>query len=249
MGTFVSGSGGVGGDNIVTFTVGANDCSAFSVNGVFNDFVPGPVDTLMTGSFMSSLFTAEHEPIEIQLPDQTERYRVTAMGCKITFFGSTLNNEGEIAGALTYPGWTPYGGQSAWDEIAQLPFQSYDGRLETGFHGFWVPTDVSELDFPEVGPEFSSGQYTRLWAAIKGADPTASIRVELDMIVEFYSPLPYFSKSPTPYFSDYCGRLMHSLGLQTCVGDNPGHLARLGNICKTVAKTVKTAGEVAAMVL
>lgn len=252
MGTFFANSAGVG-NNVVPFTVGVNPVSAFAISGVMNDYVPGPVRSQIVfniGVTTTSNSVATHVPITITLPSGSERWRITAMAVKATFFGSTLNNQGEIAIARTYPGWTPFtSALEPWDAIAQLPFQSYDGRLEFGAHAFWLPSDIKEMDFRDSNDQFDSLDMTRIWGCIKGADPSAAIRVELDLILEFYSPLPYFNKQPVPYFSDRAGRLLFELGQITCVGDNPGHLARMGGIMKTVAKGVKTAGEIASLLV
>lgn len=250
MGTFSAQSAGVG-NNVVSFTVGANPIYAIAISGLTGDFVPGPVESFMTfQTGTSSTSVATHTPVGITLPEGTERWRITAMAVKATFFGSTLNNQGEIAIARTYPGWTPFqGALEPWDAIAQLPFQSYDGRLEFGAHAFWLPSDVTEMDFRNSNVEFTSLDLTRIWGCIKGADPSAAIRLELDLVLEFYSPFPYFNKDPVPYFSDRHGRLLYELGNITCVGDNPGHLGRIGGIMKTVAKGVKTAGEIATLLV
>jgi len=247
-GTFVAGSAGTA-NNIVPFTINANDASAFRIDGQgAGTFVPGPVQSSSTFGppQLVGTETMNHEPIHLDLPSLAERWRITGMAVKATFFGSTLNNEGEIAIARTYPGWTPFSeGASPWDNIAQLPFQSYDGRLEFGAHAFWLPTDVAELNFRNVNEEFTSLDLTRIWGCIKGADPTASMRLELDLVYEFYSPLPEFSKNPVPYYDDKVGRLYFNLGMVTCVGDNPGHLARLASVGKKVAGATKTAAETA----
>jgi len=251
-GTFDGDSAGSG-NNQVAFTMNANGAVALSIQGDGGSFVPGLVDlpTLIVNannSMHTVVSSATHSPVSIVLPEGTERFRITSLAVKGTFFGSTLNDQGEIAIARTYPGWTPFDSDSpAWDTIASLPFQSYDGRLELGAHGWWLPTDVRELDFRNVNAELTSLDLTRLWMAVRGADPTATLRIELDIVLEFYSPSYFFSKDPVPYFSDRAGRIMHLLGNETCVGDNPGHLARIAGIGKKVAQGMKTVGEVASI--
>jgi len=251
-GTFDGNSAGSG-NNYTAFTINGNGASALSIQADAGAFVPGPVEIpeliAVTPNSMHTVVSSQtHSPISIDLPEGTERFRITGLAVKATFFGSTLNDQGEIAIARTYPGWTPFDGDSpAWDTIASLPFQSYDGRLEQGCHGFWLPTDLNEIDFRNVTAELTSLDLTRLWIAVRGADPTATLRIELDMILEFYSPSYFFQKNPTPYFSDRAGRLMHLLGNELCVSDNPGHLAKLANITKKVASGVKTAGEIASI--
>jgi hypothetical protein len=238
--------------NSTPFTVGANAISAIAVEGDAGTFLPGYINQAGVSITAPQLFTFSgtliHEPVEIDLPDDAERYRITALSVKVTFFGSTLNNQGEAAVARTYPGWTPYGGGSAWDNIASLPFNSYDGRVENGVHCFWLPTDMDELDFRNNFSEFSSLDYTRIWIALKGLDSTASVRVELDAIVEFYSPDPLFSKDPCPYLKDKYGEILYYLGLANPSGDNPGHLARIAGIGKKVAKAAETGASTIAKV-
>jgi len=246
MGTFDSRTGG----GTVAFTVGSNAIGAVYIKGDADEYVSGAVYSMATFSDPITLEASRtHSPVALDIPQTSERYRITALAVKITFFGSTLNDEGAIAAARTYPGWTPYDTDDPWDAIASLPFANFDGRASQGIHAFWLPTDMKELDFRTYGSgaEFSSLDYTRIWCAMKGVDSTASMRIELDAIVEFYAPEPYYSKDPCPYLRDKYGEIYYLLGLAPCVGDNPGHLARIASIGKKVAKAVDTAAGVAAM--
>jgi len=241
-------------DSVVPFTAVQDvDAVSFSANGP-DSFTPGPawgVFDVTSPAVMTFTASTTHYPVKLKIPTTTEQYRITALAAKVTFFGSDIYNEGGVAGARVYPGWTPFrdGIDSAWDAVAQLPVNSYDGRIQQGAHCFWIPIDVKELDFRSPNSDLQSFDLSRFWFVVKGLNADASLRVELDVVVEFYSPEPVYNHDPTPYMSDKYGEILYYLGMQSPVGDNPGHLARLANIAKTVAKGVAMAGQVATLFL
>jgi len=198
---------------------------------------------------LTSTSTSSHVALPIDIPLGTERYRITSLAAKVTFFGSDIYNEGGVAVARTYPGWSPFSeSDDAFSNIANLPYQSYNGRVSEGAHAFWVPSDLNELDWRDTSIPYNDDlALTRLWFATKGLDPAGTFRVELDMVVEFYNPKPYFDKNVNPYLSDGWRKFYFDLAHSLCVGDNPNHLARLAKIGRTVAKGVATAGQIAAM--
>jgi len=251
MGTFLTGSWGVG-NNIATITAAA-DFDAVTLTGVVDKYEPG----LIQGAFFKTSavagFVVESQPqhlspINLDLPAGAERYRLSAEAILLTFFGADIQNQGAVAICRAYPGWTPFDNpnSSPFDNIANLPFQSYDGAAKVGAHGFWLPSKLSEYDFRDakLGAVANDIDLTTIWIALKGMDPTAEMRLELDTVIEFYSNLDYYTKEPCPYYSDACGQLMYAIGLQECVGDNPGHIARIAKAAKSVASIVNTGAKV-----
>lgn len=238
-----------------TFTaVNAGSAIALGPHAV-DSYMPGGIVWYVvntTGPFTFST-PSTHFPISLALPSNTERFRVTALAAKVTFFGSDIYNQGGLTGARTGPGWTPYTGadgiSGGWDTVASLPCLNYDGRTAEGLHGFWIPSDLKEYDFRPYGGLATSHDLSRLWFVTRGLAAEASLRVELDVVVEFYSPSPIYNHDPVPYLSDKYGEILFYLGCANPVGDNPGHLARLGKIAKGVGKAAVTAGEVAAAFL
>jgi len=225
---------------------------AFNIRGT-SDYIPGPVAPYFSVRFSpnasSSLSSNVHGAFNIDLPKGSERYRVTSLAAKVTFFGSDIYNQGGVAVARTYPGWSPFTDTNdPFQSIADLPYQSYNGRVSEGAHAFWVPTSMTELDWRNNAiPDQDDLSLTRLWFATKGLDPNGTFRVELDIVVEFYNASPLYMKRMNPFLSDQWGEFYHNIARARAVGDNPNHLARIGKIARTIAKGVATAGQIASL--
>lgn len=82
-------------------------------------------------------------PFLIDLPE-VQSFRRIAGDTLVTYTGSELVNGGKIASALVPFNWAPSSG-TAFDSVAQLRNERYDGPLKRGTHVSWRPHDLDDL--------------------------------------------------------------------------------------------------------
>lgn len=263
MGTFIGGTSGAG-NNVTSFTVPGGGMTAFAIEGDGLAWAPQIIDNapLLDESHAFSTpggISPVHLPVSIQLPPDAEMFRITALSLLLSFEGSDQLNQGAITVCRAPPHWNPYeqSGLSPFDAISSLALYSYNGPLKSGAYSFYLPTHLTEFDMRQRDGIDSGRNYTKLWACIKGADVTAVVRAQVDLIVEFYSQSDYYSREACPYFDDAAGRLYYRLGINNPSTANGLHIGKMLSQAtqaalsgvKSVADTVSSVAQASAPVL
>lgn len=157
-------------------------------------------------------------------------YRIVGQSLLLTYTGSQINNGGEIAIARVYSNWQPLPGQTLYQAIMKLPkSRRYGGRAATGAHSFWVPATVEDLEPKLYGIDYSAVERPSLKIVAAGAldDPTESIMLQLETIVEFSTDAPsYASVDFAPPWNNFDVALQLAATINPN-GENSKHLARI----------------------
>jgi len=145
------------------------------------------------GAPVGTFFTAD----PVSLPATTQSMKCGFLSLLVSYAGSNYVNAGQIVMAFTDPDWEPQS-TNYFQDLSALPDRRYNGILKKGAYGWWCPLNINEgnpqpIDYWDRHPKLSS-----LWCAIEGADPTASIKIEVTMGLEFYAPEQIYSHIPSP---------------------------------------------------
>lgn len=192
-----------------------------------------------------------YEPYPVALPANTQTLRATILTGLVSFTGSSLVNQGNIVMALTDPGWEQED-DDLYEALSSLPDKRFNGPLKRGSYGWWSPLSIEEetpqgIDYFDLQPNTSCLRF-----AIRGAaagDSPATIKVEGNLGVEFYSPDQVFSHVPCIPKAPVYGHLYHMFNHLPHVMPNDEH----DDICKgllkqvsgTITKAVKNPGALA----
>lgn len=130
------------------------------------------------------------------------RATVSAMDCLVSYVGSQLNSEGAIAVCNADPDLRVSG--SFYETAASRPFDKYDGPVLEGGHWHYVPSDPSQLILHDLGTNaWSKDRLPTGYFGIKGMDPSQPVRVEVNMLITFYSEDPSYAMKIQPIVEDY----------------------------------------------
>lgn len=168
----------------------------------------------------------EHNPAWEALKQASDSMRIVAMDCLVTYEGSTLDNQGSIAVcnsdlAMQFTG-------STYETVASHPFDKYRGRLAAagdspgGGHWHYVPNDVRQLLLAETD-DFQPNTPRGIFG-IAGMDATQPIRVEVNVIVNFYSDDPSYSMKIRPPLDNFLHLLWEIRKAIPLVSSNDKHL-------------------------
>lgn len=153
---------------------------------------------------------------------KVERVRVAAMSMLATYTGSTLNNGGVIAAARLQPGIPDVGG-NLYSALAKLPSDEYHGPLREGAYVWWLPRDLTEVDFSDGDESVLHKTSSSLAIAGVFTEADCSVEITVQIQFEFYTPLQLFEKRLFPMYSPLYSEfysLMNSLPAASC---NPSH--------------------------
>lgn len=171
------------------------------------------------------------------------RWRVSAFSVLVSYRGNMLEGAGNIASALCRGVPAVNETDTLYQALAKLPEKSYRGPLMNGTYAFWVPQDLTEMDF-SPGDDIL-GEETGIWVAGNIGDPQGVLEVTIDMVVEFYSPLQLFEKRVFPMMDDACLAAYHYLSVVNPCMCNPTHLEDVGRMIRQGLK--KASGKAADM--
>lgn len=160
-------------------------------------------------------------------------WRFVAQDVLGTCQASEFQNGGKIAAARVGAAW---GGPStnAYSDLAIVPYDRYDGPFKDGFHVHWLPNSILDLDPATALSSFETGGSTRLVFGGTCDTPTASMRVRVTSILEFYSLDPQYGYMP---FSKPFGRtsdVLYVLATQV-----PAATSNKSHILKKLGETVR----------
>lgn len=206
---------GVGGTFTIGPTVGTLTCAPVYNEAVFDVFTPEWEKVLSVADKISIPF----------------------MDCLVTFQGSTLANQGAIAVAGCSEEIIPESG--FYSAIAQRPFDSYEGRLasqgETDGGGHWhlLHDDIRAYSLTDT-ENLVTGP--RGYFGIKNMDPTQTVRVKVQLVLNYYTIDPAFSMIFQPPWGQ-TDLLLYALRTQVpLVSSNDSHLDKLLRLAKRRAK-------------
>jgi len=203
------------GNYTLTPTVGTLSCAAAYSESVFDVFYP------------------EWDKV-IEVADKIS---IPFMDCLITYQGSTLSNQGAIAVAGCSEEIVPSDG--FYSAIATRPFDSYEGRLASqgetdgGAHWHLLHDDIRAYSLTNpadlvVGP--------RGYFGVKNMDPTQTVRVKVQLVLNYYTIDPAFSMAFQPPWGQ-TDLLLYTLRTQVpLVSSNDSHLDKLLRLAKRKAK-------------
>ncbi len=190
----------------------------------FNDIMNHKLDFDLSFIDTSSVSFNMNEHIRPLVRDeyldmgQVLQYRVSAMSILATYTGNFLENAGVIAAARKPRTWSP-ASPHVYNAIASLPEEAYDGPLIKGAYAWWLPLCDEEIDFRRTPLEDSSC----LYVAGRFTDLGGSLRIRIDVVVDFYAVPQFFEKLPYPVFDDSIRRLYHELQYLPAATCNPSH--------------------------
>lgn len=170
-------------------------------------------------------------------------YKIVAQELLVTYTGSDLNNGGVIAGARVAGEWTFDGANDtdAYDALADLPYDSYDGRLKNGTHIHWCPNSMEDLQAQYVGKPAIEPR-RKLVAAGRFDDISQSIRVRVVTIVEYFTDSPsYGAMTFGPPWADFDVYMAMLDAIVPAATENDKHI--LTKIKKGLGKVSAWAGK------
>jgi hypothetical protein len=176
----------------------------------------------------------EHHPDWDGLKNAARSMRVVAQDCLVTFEGSTLADNGSIA--VCNSDEPLIFNSSPYNSIASFPFDRYRGRLaskgetEGGGHWHYVPSDARQLllqDIDESPTNLPTGYF-----GIAGCDPLQPIKVEMNIVVNFYTLDPSYPMKIRPALDDFI-ELLYMLRKEVPLcSSNDGHLKKVVNFAR-----------------
>lgn len=135
--------------------------------------------------------------------------------------------------------------QNIAQDISGLPEnRRYQGPASEGAYVWWMPAQLDELE-PD-GVELKAQAYDNaefLIVNVQGWAPgaglgNASMRLQFDWLVEFYTPSQAFEKIQTPPMMDEFELLLHRLLMMPAATCNPGHKDLWPGLKKTLRQGV-----------
>lgn len=183
-------------------------------------------------------------------------YRIVGQSLLLTYTGSQINNGGDIAIARVSSAWVPDPGQSVYDAILKLPkTRRMTGRVARGAHCYWVPETVEDFEPKLYGNGYNSIEKPSYKMVAAGTldDPSESVLLQLETIVEFQTDAPsYASIEYAPPWSSFDVALLLLANLNPC-DENPSHLKNIAKFLKPKVKAmlqyaIDNPGQVAATV-
>lgn len=194
------------------------------------------IDTAATSITLNSL-TRPLISDELIERGQLSTYRVSAMSVLCSYRGNLLENSGVIAGLRAPSDWAPEA-TSLYSAITKVPDFMGKGPLIKGMYTWWLPMDMSELDFRSVNLTHVDG--TSLYIGGVFTDMGGALEVTVDIVVDFFSPLQIFERVPFPALTDPYVRMIHELAALPAVTCNPSHIEVLRKGVTKAAKAVKS---------
>jgi len=181
--------------------------------------------------------------LRVYMPDwglvlqASQRARVVAMDCLVTFEGSSLNNGGSIAVCNTDDELSI--SSNFYNTIASRPHDMYRGRLasegetEGGGHWHYVPDSLEQLAMQDATAEVTDPQQVPYgYFGIQGKSAGEVVRIEVHLMINFYSFDPSFVMSIQPPMTDFPA-LLYALRSQVdLVSSNDSHLNKIKKLMK-----------------
>ncbi len=162
--------------------------------------------------------------------EKLRSYRISGQSVLLTYTGNMLNNGGEIAIARVAASWAPDVGKTVYQSLALLPkSRRYVGKVNKGAHSFWIPETVEDFDPKLYGLSYTQAEKPTYKIVAAGAldDPTESIMLQVETIVEFQSDAPsYASVAYAPPWNNFDVALHALANINPC-GENPNHVKRI----------------------
>jgi len=161
---------------------------------------------------------------------------ITAFSCLVSFMGSTLNNGGQVAMALL-PAETvlPDSIEDQFAKLTSLNSHSYDGRLEFGAYGHYIPGRVQDLFFTKERSINGSFLQTVI-KNIPATDTPVIVRVQTVLCYELITNSPVLSKEIGSSSHNLVDVLVAFAHMICAVGENPSHVKAIMSKAKAFAK-------------
>jgi hypothetical protein len=167
----------------------------------------------------------------------SQRARVVAMDCLVTYEGSSLNNGGSIAVCNTDDDLAI--GSNFYNTIASRPHDMYRGRLasegetEGGAHWHYVPDSVEQLVMQDASSELTNPRQNPYgYFGIQGKTPNEVVRVEIHIMINFYSFDPSFVMSIQPPMTEFPALLYALRKEVSLVSSNDSHMQKLSKFLR-----------------
>jgi len=140
-----------------------------------------------------------------------QQFRVIAQDVLGTCQASSTTNGGRVAAARVPRFWTPSADVLAFNDIAKLSYDKYDGPFMDGFHVHWLPASLSALDTVSNGA--GNDGFGPVKIVFAGSKDTASsaLRVKVSTIVEFFSIDPTYGHMPFTLPFGYTSEVLYIL--------------------------------------
>jgi len=166
-----------------------------------------------------------------------DKISIPYMDALVTYQGSTLDNQGAIAVCATSEEVSMTAG-SYYTSVASRPFDMYEGRLasagdsEGGGHWHLLHDNIAAYSL-SVSENLITGP--RGYFAVKGMDPTQTVRVMVHITLNYYTIDPAFSMKFQPPWGE-TDLLLYTMRTQVpLVSSNDSHLGKLVRLAKRKA--------------
>ncbi len=172
----------------------------------------------------------------------SQQISIVAMDVLLTYKGSSLNDNGSVAGAYVEDESIEFS-STMYDTLALRPFDRYEGRLapkgeeEGGVHIHYVPSDLNQL---LLGGLDRDPPY--MYAAVKGKTNGESVRIDVSIVVNYYSIDPSYNMQVAPPLSGLVSLFSHLRQTIPVVTSNDGHVKKLAKFVKKKGKTAMDLG-------
>lgn len=158
---------------------------------------------------------------------------VVAMEMLVTYKGSSLNNTGSIAAAYVEDEDLEFD-SNFYETLADRPYDRHEGRLapaggeEGGAHLHYVPTDFSLL----ITGDDDLKDFPSMYAAVTGKTSGEAVRVEVNMIVNFYTTDSSYNMVHTPPVDGLMSMFSYLRMAVPIVSSNDSHLKKLQKVLR-----------------
>jgi hypothetical protein len=218
---------------------------------VFNHCISptGNSDTFDCGPIAQNLMDV-YTPEWGTLLSQSERYRITAMDCLLTYTGPVLLNEGVVAVANTDSAIAPKTAQgqcSFYRAINELAFDRYNGRLassgetEGGAHWYYAPDDINHLTMDSTNildnVDLPAGIF-----GVEGMNEGGQFTLTINICVNFFSTKPEYKMEIQPSIALYNTGLSILRTHVPVVSSNDSHMKKFKKAAKGAGSMLGKAG-------
>ncbi len=226
------------------FTFNAKDDTGYPVTCSFGFTLirqsGGSWSCAPSGNFSESVMELKRPANWDGLLNASRHAKIVAQSLLVTYVGATLENAGGIAVCNSSQPLTIDSDGTWYSTVASQPFDVHTGRLassgeqEGGAHWHYVPDDPRALILGSVDQDADRDLMTG-YVGIRGMDVAQTIRVRMDIVVNFFSVDPSYDMRYQPAYAGYSD-LIHMLRTEVAlVSSNDSHLSKVAKAARAVA--------------
>lgn len=175
---------------------------------------------------------------------QMRYFKIVAQELLVSYMGSTLNNGGVVAAARVSGNWAPQASVGdAYDNISRIPYDSYDGRIESGAHVHYTPQSITDTEPQYVGLSLPEPR-RKLVVGGRLDDSTQSLRIRVVTVIEYFSDAQsYGEMGYGPPWADFDVYMAIMDAIIPAASSNDDHLKKIRRgVKRLLSKGAASAG-------